>query len=264
MSDDFQDMRLAPRAGSRMLVVGGCGGIGRVVVRAALDAGVSVAVMDLAKSIGINPPPTAALTIPIDATDAASVNEAFATLGKSWDTLGSLVNLAGFTNDQIPVDQVPPEDFDAIVAGSLRSTYLVVRAALPMLRRHAADPKNGQATIVHTASGLANNVRPGFGAYGAAKAGVIALTKALARENGPGIRANAVAPGAVDTAFLHGGTGRPEHEHRMDWSAYVKQIPLGRIAEPLDVVGPILFLAGPASRYMTGQVLWINGGALTP
>ena len=123
---------------------------------------------------------------------------------------------------------------------------------------------NGGGTIVHTASGLANNVRPGFGAYGAAKAGVIALTKALARENGPTIRANCIAPGAVDTEFLKGGTGRPQHDHRMDWATYVKQIPLGRLAEPLDVVGPILFLAGPASRYMSGQTLWINGGALTP
>jgi len=198
------------------------------------------------------------LAIPVDATDEEAVAAAFAELQRSWPGLGSLVNLAGFTNDQIPVEQVGGDEFDAIVAGSLRSTYLVVRQALPMLRA------NGGGTIVHTASGLANNVRPGFGAYGAAKAGVIALTKALARENGPTIRANCVAPGAVDTEFLKGGTGRPQHEHRMDWATYVKQIPLARLAEPLDVVGPILFLAGPASRYMTGQTLWINGGALTP
>lgn len=256
--NEFTDMRLAPPAGSRMLVVGGCGGIGRVLVRAAVDAGLKVAVMDLPRAIDLHAPPAGVLTIPMDATAEASVDDAFARLGREWDSLGALVNLAGFTNDQIPVDQVNAADFDAIVAGSLRSTYLVAVKALPMLR------KNGGGTIVHTASGLANNVRPGFGAYGAAKAGVIALTKALARENGPSIRANAIAPGAVDTEFLHGGTGRPAHEHRMDWATYVKQIPLGRIAEPLDVVGPILFLAGPASRYMTGQVLWINGGALTP
>ncbi len=255
---DFTDLRLAPPADSRMLVVGGCGGIGRVLVRAALDAGLRVAVMDLPRAIELHAPPAGVMTIPIDATSEASVNDAFARLGRDWNALGSLVNLAGFTDDQIPVEQVSTTDFDSIVAGSLRSTYLVAVKALPMLRA------NGGGTIVHTASGLANNVRPGFGAYGAAKAGVIALTKGLARENGPTIRANAIAPGAVDTEFLHGGTGRTRHEHRMDWATYVKQIPLGRIAEPLDIVGPILFLAGPASRYMTGQVLWINGGALTP
>jgi 3-oxoacyl-[acyl-carrier protein] reductase len=225
---EFQDMRLAPPPGTKMLIVGGRGGIGRVLVHAALDAQLDV------------------------------VTRAFDALKASWPTLGALVNLAGFTNDQIPTEQVPPNEFDEIIAGSLRSTYLVARQALPMLKA------GGGGTIVHTASGLASNVRPGFGAYGAAKAGVIALTKALARENGPTIRANAIAPGAVDTEFLHGGTGRTQTEHKMDWNTYVKMIPLGRLAEPLDVVGPILFLAGPASRYMTGQVLWINGGALTP
>jgi 3-oxoacyl-[acyl-carrier protein] reductase len=260
---EFIDMRLAPPKGTRLLVVGGCGGIGRVLVRAALEAELDVTIMDLPIAIERHAPPAGATTIPVDATDEAAVAGAFGVLAKRGAALGTLVNLAGFTNDQIPTDQVPTADFDSIVAGSLRSTYLVAKQALPMLREWCTKP-GGRGTIVHTASGLANNVRPGFGAYGAAKAGVIALTKALARENGPNIRANTIAPGAVETEFLHGGTGRTPREHRMDWEAYVKTIPLGRIAEPLDIVGPILFLAGPASRYMTGQTLWINGGGLTP
>ncbi|MEO7940420.1 MAG: SDR family oxidoreductase, partial [Burkholderiaceae bacterium] len=86
-------------------------------------------------------------------------------------------------------------------------------------------------------------------------------------EAAPIVRANAVAPSAVDTAFLRGGTGRGEEDGqaaRLDVAAYARTLPLQRIANPDDIVGPILFLAGPASRYMTGQVLHINAGSVTP
>ena len=109
---------------------------------------------------------------------------------------------------------------------------------------------------------------PGYGPYGASKAGLIALTKSIAMEEAPLVRANAVAPGAVRTAFLEGGTGREGRAKgggtRLDVAAYVRGVPMGRIAEAEDVVGPILFLLSGASGYMTGQVLWVNGGALTP
>jgi 3-oxoacyl-[acyl-carrier protein] reductase len=117
------------------------------------------------------------------------------------------------------------------------------------------------------ASGIASLGTPGYGPYGAAKAGVITLAKTLAQEWAPAIRVNAVAPAAVDTAFLRGGTGRGREDgppERLDVEGYVQRIPLARIATPVDVVGPILFLLGPASAYMTGQTLHINGGSLLP
>jgi 3-oxoacyl-[acyl-carrier protein] reductase len=117
---------------------------------------------------------------------------------------------------------------------------------------------------VNTASGLAVRVKEGYGPYASAKAGLIAMTKALALENAPLIRANVVAPGAVNTAFLSGGTGRSSRAVQLDVEAYAKSLPLGRVAEPEDVIGPILFLAGEASRYMTGQVLFVNGGGFMP
>jgi 3-oxoacyl-[acyl-carrier protein] reductase len=117
---------------------------------------------------------------------------------------------------------------------------------------------------VNVASGLATRVMPGFGPYSASKAALIALTKAVAVENAPAIRANAVAPAAIDTDFLVGGTGRDRTGSHLDRDAYVKLIPMKRLGAPADVVGPILFLLGPASGYMTGQTLYINGGALTP
>ncbi len=113
---------------------------------------------------------------------------------------------------------------------------------------------------------MAQKPSPGYGSYGVAKAGVIALTKLVAAEEAPLIRANAVAPAAVDTAFLRGGTahGAPGQEMRLDLDAYLRTVPLARLATPEDVVGPILFLLSPAARYVTGQTLHINGGSLMP
>jgi 3-oxoacyl-[acyl-carrier protein] reductase len=259
-SVDFS--RLGPPSGSRLLVVGGCGGIGQRLVAAALETGLKVMVFDLARAIEQSKPASGvAAAIPIDATDATAVDKAFAELDRRWDGLDCLVNLAGFTNARVPLDQLSPEEFDAIHAGSLRSTFLVARAALPRLR------KAGGGTIVNTASGLATRVMPGFAPYASAKAGVIALTKAVAVENGPMIRANTIAPGATDTVFLRGGTARaPTHggERHVDPEAMSKAAPLGRIGVADDIVGPILFLLGPASRFMTGQVLYINGGSVMP
>jgi 3-oxoacyl-[acyl-carrier protein] reductase len=254
--------RLGPPPASRVLIVGGCGGIGQRLVAAALRTELQVMVFDLPQAIQQNKPAGGVVaTVPIDATDAASVDAAFAALDKQWNGLDCLVNLAGFTNARVPLDQLSPEEFDSIHAGSLRSTFLVARAALPRLRRA------GGGTIVHTASGLATRVMPGFAPYASAKAGVIALTKAVAVENGPTIRANTIAPGATDTVFLRGGTGRAAThggERHIDPETMAKVAPLGRIGVADDIVGPILFLLGPASRFMTGQVLYINGGSVMP
>jgi 3-oxoacyl-[acyl-carrier protein] reductase len=214
--------------------------------------------MDLPVSIEEHRPAPGTLALPIDAKDESAVKSAFGELAKRWPSFDVLVNLAGFTNELTPVEKLSLEEYEDIVAGSLRSTFLCARESIPMIRA------GGGGAIVHTASGLATNVRPGFGPYSSAKAGVIALTKAIARENGPYIRANCVAPGAVDTQFLRGGTGRQTRDLHVDLDNYVKMIPLARLGHPDDVVGPILFLAGSAARYMTGTVLYINGGQLIP
>lgn len=251
---DFR--RLGPPAGSRMVVAGGCGGIGRGVVQAALDSDLRVTVLDLARSQARHPVPAGTAFLAIDAFDPLSIAAAFAAVGAAGGC-DSLVNLIGFNDTLAPVGTRSLESWDEVMGGNLRAAFLLCRAALP----HLADG----GAIVNISSGLAARVLPGYGAYGAAKAGVIALTKALASENAPRLRANAVAPAAVDTAFLAGGTGRVEDEEaRRDFRQYVQHIPLQRLAEVDDIVGPILFLAGPASRYMTGQVLYVNGGVLTP
>lgn len=254
--------RLAPPAGTRVAVVGGCGGIGRVLVTVCLANDLKVCVFDLEASYDQSPAPKEVPFFPIDATLEDNIENAFQKLGNKWQGLDVLVNLVGFTSEKRTIKDISPPEWDELISGNLRSAYLVVRAALPLIQ------KAGEGSIINTASGLASWIRPGYGPYAAAKAGLIAMTKTIALENAPRIRANVVAPGAVDTAFLRGGTGRraadADMPPRLDLAAYAKTIPLARIAVPEDVVGPILFLAGEASRYMTGQVLWVNGGGYMP
>ena len=252
-------LQLAPPAGSRVLVAGGCGGIGRELVLALLGAGVAVAIFDLPSSAERHPPPDGTALFALDASDASAVDSAFDALDRLWpDGIDGFVNLVGFAAERLPLDRLPISEWQRVVDGNLGASYLLNRAALARLQRR------GGGTVVNVSSGLATRVLPGFGPYSASKAALIALTKAIAVENAPSIRANAVAPAAVDTDFLLGGTGRERTESHLDRDAYVKMIPLRRLAVASDVVGPILFLLGPASAYMTGQTLYINGGALTP
>lgn len=259
-------LRFAPPAGARVAVVGGCGGFGRPVVSELLAAGCQVAILDLPRSLDLHPPAAGVLAQPLDATDGKSVDDAFAGIGQAWDGLDVLIFLVGFTLTPPPrLDDVSPEAWQEIQAGNLTSAFLCTRAALPLLRRA------GGGAIVTVSSGLGYNLLPGFGPYGAAKAGLVALTKSLAVENAPAIRANALAPSASHTAFMGGGTGRGGENGGDDWFTAgagtgdtTAVPPLGRLCEPADVVGPILFLAGPASGFMTGQVLHVNGGRLTP
>jgi NAD(P)-dependent dehydrogenase (short-subunit alcohol dehydrogenase family) len=247
-------------ASSRLAILGGAGGIGRALTTAAAAQGVDVIVLDLEASLARHPVIHGVYAYAVDATDEQSVERVFAAIGQRWDGLDGFVNLCGFMHPYEMADAIPISTFDEIVTGNLRSVAIGGQAAMPLLRRGEG------ASLVHAASGLAQFIRPGRAAYAAAKAGVIALTKTLALENAPHVRANAIAPSAVDTAFLRGGTGRSDEDgpSNLDIDAYAKAIPMQRIAEVDDIVGPILFLLSDASRYMTGQVLWINGGAYMP
>lgn len=255
--------RLTAPAGTRVVVAGGAGDIGRAVVSACLDNGHRVAVLDLPRSLEKHAPPAGVVPLGVDATDAASVGRAFASLERDLSGLDALVFLIGFTiTPPTRVDGLSPEQWDEVLGGNLRSAFLVARRALPLLASGRAP------AIVMAASGLGFNVLPGFAPYAAAKAGLVAFTKALAVECAPRIRANAVAPSAIETAFMRGGTGRgPDDAAAGAWfrgADYASVFPLGRLAEVEDVVGPILFLLGPAARFITGQTLHINGGRLMP
>ena len=253
-------LSLAPVAGQRVAIAGGCGGIGRAVVAACRAADLRVAVLDLATSIAAHPPPPDVTCIALDASDEHSVRQAFEQLAIRFTALEGFVNLCGFKLDTLTIAATPSEVFDAGIAGNLRSAFLLSKAALPLLR--AA----GRSSVVHVSSGLASYGGTGYGPYAIAKGGINTLVRIMARENAPAIRCNAVAPGLVDTAFTRGGTGRSTEDalSSIDLANYLRQIPAGRVASPDDVVGPILFLLGPASEYVNGQILHVNGGGYLP
>lgn len=241
----------------RIVALGGAGGIGRALVTRLLAAGEEVCVIDLPASLNRHKPPCAA--IPVDLHDQGSVADAAVALKALWGGMDCFVNLAGYNGLTTPLAETETAHFDDILSGNLRGAFLAAKAFLPLLDGPAP-------AAVNVTSGLGSYIRPNFGSYAAAKAGVIALTKTLALEYAPRVRVNAVGPGAVDTAFLRGGTGRSDEtaNEGMDLGPYIANIPLKRLAQPDDVVGPILFLLGPDAAYMTGQVLWINGGAYMP
>ena len=255
--------RLGPAPGFKLVVTGGAGGIGRRLVQVAVRTGLRVAVIDLAASLAQAPPPPGVLAVRFDATDEGATAAAFAEVAGEWGgAIDGLVHLPGFMNRKAPVADLTLAEIDEVLSVNLRSAFLAARAALPLMRASAC------ASLVFAASGLATLVEPATTTYAAAKAGIIALAKGLAKENAPRIRANCIAPGAVDTAFLRGGTGRDAGPNDPDFAlpggraAMLGTIPLGRIAVVDDVVGPILFLLSDKARFMTGQTLYINGGRL--
>jgi len=255
MSSPSNYDRLGPPPGARMVIAGGCGGIGRALTAAALALDLKVIVLDLARSIEAFPPDTSVDAHAIDATDDGSVGKAFQAISEKHGAIDSLVNLVGFRNRLAKFDQIPLDEWDHVLAGNLRSAVLLCRHAVPLLGH------SGQGTIVNVASAMATKAVPNHAPYAAAKAAVLVFTRSVAIEMAPRIRANSVAPSAVDTDFHRGGTGRESiHDSANDPSIFASGVPLGRIARPEDVVGPTLFLAGPHSQFVTGQTLLVNGG----
>lgn len=257
-------MNLDPERGRRVVVAGGCGGIGRALVDACLDLELYVAVIDHPAAIEQHAPNKLARVLAADAANESSLQAAFDTIGREWPQIDILVYLIGIPiMPQKALANLATEQWDRLMAINLRAAFLCARFALPMLHR------SDDGCIVNVSSSLAFNPNKGSAAYVASKGGIVSLTKALAVENAPRVRANVVAPSAVDTEFLYGGTATPgatpdDHLFKTNLSSYLAGIPLGRLAQADDVVGPILFLAGPGARYMTGQVLHVNGGRITP
>ena len=248
----------APTRSKRTAVLGGAGGIGRVLIDELQERGHETIALDLAASLARHQ--LGGQTIAIDICDEASIAAAFAELGADGKGLDGFVNLAGYNAALMPLAEMDTGYFDDVIAGNLRGAFLAARAAKPLLASRTGS------SLVMVSSGLAHHVRQGYGAYSASKAAVIAMTKTLALEWAPSVRVNAVAPGLVDTAFLRGGTGRSaeDGEPLVDLDAYRNATPMARIATPGDVTGPIRFLLGTDSEFMTGQVLWVNGGGYMP
>jgi NAD(P)-dependent dehydrogenase (short-subunit alcohol dehydrogenase family) len=232
--------------GRKILITGGASGIGRATCALFVREGASVVVLDR------NTAEVADVRgIAADVSDAASVTRAMQEAAQAMGGLDGLVNAAGvFINKDLMGTDA--QTWNTTIAVNLTGTFLCVQAAVPLLRQAA------QATIVNLASGV--GLLPtggGSTAYVASKGGVIAMTRALAAELAPGIRVNAVCPGAVETPMTD-GTLRDVSGAIIP--AIVNRYALGRPASPEEIAAAILFLTSHESSFVTGVSLAVDGG----
>jgi 3-oxoacyl-[acyl-carrier protein] reductase len=248
-------------AGRPALVTGGAGGLGRLVAEALAREGAPVAVADLAAegAAAVAEELTAAghraIAVPGDVADPASAAVMVARTAEEFDGLRVVVNAAGGSlNTPRDLPDITPEDYELVVGVNLGGTFFTCKAAVPVI---AAA---GGGAIVNVSSIGGRSTTPVTGVpYAAAKAGVLGLTRRLAREVGPsGIRVNAVAPGL----FLSGPRleGMWERLSDAERDEVLDAIPLRRLPDLREAVDPILFLASDESSYITGAVLDVNGG----
>ncbi|GAP64927.1 3-ketoacyl-(acyl-carrier-protein) reductase [Mizugakiibacter sediminis] len=187
----------------------------------------------------------------LNVTDGAAVEALIDAIVKERGGLTILVNNAGITRDQLLM-RMKDEDWNAILDTNLTSVYRTSKAVL----RTMMKARKGRIVNIASVVGVTGN--PGQTNYAAAKAGIIAFSKSLAREIGSrGITVNVVAPGFIDTDM----TRALSEEQR---KALEGQIALGRLGEPADIARAVAFLASPAASYITGETLHVNGGMYMP
>jgi len=187
----------------------------------------------------------------LNVTDGAAVEGLIDGIAKEFGAVSILVNNAGITRDQLLM-RMKDEDWQAIIDTNLTSVYRTSKAVM----RGMMKARKGRIISIASVIGLTGN--PGQSNYAAAKAGIIAFSKSLAREIGSrGITVNVVAPGFIDTDMTR---ALPEESKQ----ALLGQIALGRLGEATDIARAVGFLASPAAAYITGETLHVNGGMYMP
>ncbi|MFE2068653.1 SDR family NAD(P)-dependent oxidoreductase [Streptomyces sp. NPDC059467] len=250
--------------GKVAVVTGGGSGIGRASAGVLAAAGARVVVADLdaenaeATVTGIKEEDGEAVAHRLNVADPAAVTALVDETVSGFGQLDVLVNNAGVMIRR-PLTEVPPEEFDRVLSVNLKSVLYGTQAAARVMRPGSS--------IVNTLSTIIDFATAGTGSYAAAKKGGEALTRTFAVELGPrGIRVNGVAPGWTDTGITRqrhvDASGRFQQD-RFDElaSRMATSSPLGTVAEPLDSAYAVLYLASEASRFVTGHVIRVNGGA---
>lgn len=237
-------------AGKNALVTGSTRGIGRAIAEALAAAGARVAVVgrdksradEAAAAIG-----NGAEGFACNVGDVAQVTALVEQVEGAFGTIDILVNNAGLTRDNLML-RLKDDDWDAVIDTNLRGAFVAMRSAIRgMMKR-----RSGRIINIASVVGITGN--KGQTNYAASKAGLIGLTKSVAKELGSrGVLANVVAPGFVETDMTAAMT--PEAR-----SALSGQIPLERLGTPADIAGVVVFLASEHASYITGQVIVVDGG----
>ncbi|MBR5898376.1 MAG: 3-oxoacyl-[acyl-carrier-protein] reductase [Muribaculaceae bacterium] len=240
--------------GKTALITGAARGIGKALAIKFAQEGANVAFTDLVidengletekeiAAFGVKAKGYAS-----NAADFAQTKEVVAEVHKEFGAIDILVNNAGITKDGLMM-RMTEQQWDAVIAVNLKSAFNFINATLPIMMRQRSG------SIINMASVVGVHGNAGQSNYAASKAGLIALAKSIAQEVGSrGIRANAIAPGFIETAM----TAALPEEVRQEWA---KKIPLRRGGQVEDIANVATFLASDMSSYVTGQVIQVDGG----
>jgi 3-oxoacyl-[acyl-carrier protein] reductase len=239
--------------GQVAMVTGGARGIGRAIAEGLARRGAHVVVADInadearktasvLTSFGVK-----AVGMRLDVSNSEEVKKIFGETRKEFSRIDILVNNAGITRDGL-VLRMKEEDWDSVIAVNLKSVFLCSKEAI----KDMSQQRYGRIVSISSVAAFMGN--PGQANYGASKAGIVGLTKTLAKEYASrGITVNAVAPGFIQTVMTDVLPEKVKEEVK-------KQVPLARFGTVEDVAHAVIFLASPDSGYITGHVIHVNGG----
>lgn len=239
-------------AGRRIYLTGAASGIGKACAQIMARGGARLALVDVnEEGLREAAAATGGEVLPVELRDGAAIDRSVAEAAQRLGGLDGIVNCAGVPSGGL-IDDLPPEEWDRVLAINLTAPYRVCHAAVPYLRREASG------SIVNVASGMGLlPSAPGATAYAASKGGLIAFTKALAKDVGPNIRANCVCPGVAATpmtqGILHG-------QDPAAAAAFVALYTLKRVADASEVAEGIAFLISDEASFITGSTLPVDGG----
>ncbi len=243
--------------GEVAVITGAGQGIGEAMAKGLGAAGASIAITDinmerasnLAESLGKLG--IRALPFKVNVTDANSVEQMTADVVKAFGTVDILINNAGINRREECI-KMSEEDWDAVIDVNLKGTFLCSRACGRIM------VKNKKGKVINLASMMSAVAQPNRGPYAASKGGIVQFTKVLALEWAPyNINVNAIGPGYVLTEI-----NKNLMEDRETFEYFTNKIPMGRWSTTEDLLGSVIFLSSKASEYITGQVLYVDGGYL--